>query len=126
MELELKGQHVTRVSVDFAVSLYTDADYEIRIETDFSMRTPDCDLNFSLGEISLEPDKFHTLLQQTVTSSMIEESGALLLVFDDGKSIRVEPDETYEAWTIAGPRGRKIVCMPHGELAVWSERNDDR
>jgi hypothetical protein len=121
MELELEGQRVTQERVDFALSLRTDAGYEVRIETDFSMHTPNGDFEFSLGATSLEPDKFPSLLDQTITASKAEESGALVLAFGNGTSLRVEPHEEYEAWTIAGPHGKKIVCMPHGELAVWSE-----
>lgn len=32
----------------------------------------------------------------------------------------VVADERFEAWTIAGPGGLTIVCLPGGELAVWS------
>ena len=124
MELELEGQRVTQESVDFAVSLRTDAGYEVRIETDFSMHTPNGDFDFSLGTSSLEPDKFPSLLQHTVTSSVAEKSGGMVLGFDDGASLRVEPHEEYEAWTIAGPHGKKIVCMPGGEVAVWADGED--
>ena len=120
MELELVGQRITQETVDFAVSLRTDADYEIRIETDFTVHTPNGDIDYSIGETGLDPDKFRSLLQRRVTSSAADESGALLLAFEDGTGLRVEPNETYEAWTIAGPHGRKVVCMAHGELAVWS------
>lgn len=121
MELGLESQTVTQVSADFAVSLVTDAGYEVRIETDFSMHTPDGDFNFSLGADAIDPASVHSLLRQTVVSSVAEESGALALAFSDGIRLRVEPHQVYEAWTIAGPGGKKVVCMAGGELAVWSE-----
>jgi hypothetical protein len=120
MDLELQGQRVIRETIDFAVSLRTDAGYEIRIETDFSMHTREGNFTFPL-DVGLEREEFHSLLNQVLISSTAEESGTLTLAFADGTTIRVEPNETYEAWTIAGPRGRKIVCMPHGELASWPE-----
>jgi hypothetical protein len=121
MELGLEGQTVTQVSADFTVSLVTDANYEVRIETVFSMRTPDGDLNFPLGNDAIDPVPVRLLLHQTVTSSAAEGSGALALAFSGGTTLRVEPHEMFEAWTITGPGGRKIVCMAGGELAVWSE-----
>src|SRR6266508_1297501 len=115
MELELVGQHVTEESAEFTLSLRTDADYEIRIETDFSIRTPEGDVAFALGQTSLDPDTFRSLLERTVTASSATDSGILELAFDNGTSLRVEPDDTYEAWTVAGPNGQKVVCMPGGE-----------
>ncbi len=124
MELGLESQKVTQVSADFTVSLITDGDYEVRIETDFSMHTPDGDLHVSLGTDSVDQTTFHSLLRQEVTSSVAEDSGILVLAFSDGTGIRVEPDDAYEAWTVAGPGGKKIVCMPGGELAVWSDTDN--
>jgi Family of unknown function (DUF6188) len=121
MELEVAGQRVTEESADYALSLRTDADYEIRIETDFSMHTPKGDVAFTLGQTSLDPGTFHPLLGRNVTASSTTDTGTLELAFDNGMSLRVEPDDTYEAWTIAGPNGRKIVCMPGGEVALWGE-----
>jgi hypothetical protein len=48
------------------------------------------------------------------------ESGALDIEFEGKAGIAVPPHPTYEAWTIAGSRGLKIVCTPGGKLAVWS------
>jgi hypothetical protein len=121
MELGLEGQTVTQASADFTVSLITDANYEVRIETDFSIYTPDGALHVSLGTDSVDQTTFQSLLRQEVTSSVAEDTGTLVLAFSDGTSVRVEPDDVYEAWTIAGPGGKKIVCMPGGELAVWSD-----
>jgi hypothetical protein len=120
MELGLEGQTVTQASADFTVSLSTDANYEVRIETDFSLHTPDGDLHLSLGTGDVDETTFHPLLRQKVRSSVAEDTGTLVLAFGDGTGVRVEPDDAYEAWTIAGPGGQKIVCMPGGELAVWS------
>jgi hypothetical protein len=119
MELELAGQRVTEESADYALSLRTDADYEIRIETDFSMRTPKGDVAFTLGQTSLDPGTFSLLVDHAVTASSATDAGTLELTFDNGTSLRVEPDDSYEAWTIAGPNGRKIVCLPGGKVTAW-------
>lgn len=50
-----------------------------------------------------------------------EEGGALRIVLDDGCEIVIPPNDEYEAWRIEGPGDRGVVCMPGGELAVWSE-----
>lgn len=124
MNLGLEGQKVTQANVDFTVSLVTDTDHEVRIETDFTMHTPDSDLHFSLGTDSIDQAPFRSLIGQAATSSMAENSGRLVLAFSDGTRLRVEPHDVYEAWTIAGPGGRKIVCTPGGELTVWPDTNN--
>jgi uncharacterized protein DUF6188 len=124
MELGLEGRTVTQAHAGFTVSLAMGADNEVRIETDFSLCTSDGDRHFSLGTESIDHAALDSLLGQKVTSSVVAESGALFLAFSDGTSLRVEPHDTYEAWTFAGPGGRKVVCMAGGELAVWSEADN--
>lgn len=57
---------------------------------------------------------------RTVKSAATDESGGLLVSFADGTHVHVGSDEEYESWALAGPGGMKVVCMPGGELAVWS------
>jgi hypothetical protein len=124
VELGLEGQSVTHETIDYTVSLNTDAGFEIRIETDFSLCTPEGDFDLSPESPGIQADRLRALLHQTVTSSVAEESGALSLGFSDGSRLRVEPHDSYEAWTVAGPGGMKMVSMPGGELAEWSSDND--
>ena len=124
MDLGHEGQKVTQANADFTVSLITDTNHEVRIETDFSVLMSDRDLRVSLETDSIEQAPFHSLVGQAVTSSMAENSGTLVVAFGDGTTLRVEPNDVYEAWTIAGPDGKKIVCMPGGELAVWSDTDN--
>lgn len=124
MELGLEGRTVTQARAGFTVSLDLGADNEVRVETDFVMRTADGDRHFSLGAESVDQAALDSLLGQEVTSAVVGESGALFLAFGDGVSLRVEPHDVYEAWTFAGPGGRKVVCMPGGELAVWPGADD--
>ncbi|GAA2794694.1 hypothetical protein GCM10010452_23720 [Crossiella cryophila] len=60
-----------------------------------------------------------TLTGTVVQAAAANESGLLLIEFDDAV-LRVEPDENYEAWSFAGPDGDKVICLPGGELAVWA------
>lgn len=60
------------------------------------------------------------LAGQPVTGSAISETGRLTVVFQSGISLVAEPDPRYEAWTITGPGGLIIVCLPGGQLSVWN------
>jgi hypothetical protein len=42
------------------------------------------------------------------------------LSFDDRSDLSVEPHPLYEAWQMCNDAGLLIVCMPGGELSVWS------
>lgn len=121
MELEIVGHEITKENIEFSTSLYTDADYEIDIAGEFSMRIGGEQINFDLTEHGLEPAELPSLLHRKIASAIAEESGALALDFEDGTRLRVEPSPRYEAWTMTGPHGRMIVCMPGGELAIWSQ-----
>jgi hypothetical protein len=123
MKLELSGQRIVKVSVDFSITLCTDGGYEIQIAGEFSLLACCERIDFTLTEQGLKPDRFPSLLNQSVTSASADYTGTLILGFDSGTSLRVEPDPDYEAWNITGPRGRMIVCMPGGELAVWSQES---
>lgn len=124
MQLGLEGQSVTHESVDYTVALSTDADFEIRIEVDFSLQTPEGSFELSPGSSDTQVDSLQALLHQKVTFSVAEDSGALSVGFADGSRLHVEPHGSYEAWTVAGPGGMKVVSMPGGELATWSPEND--
>jgi hypothetical protein len=59
------------------------------------------------------------LFNAMVVSSVAFKSGALLLVFDTGAHLRVNPDPQYEAWNARGPGDLLFVCRPGGEITIW-------
>ena len=63
------------------------------------------------------------LLNAEVIEVRIDEPGNLSLTLD-GTTVRCAADPRYEAWTICGPRGELIVCMPGGGLAIWTARQE--
>lgn len=120
LALGLEGQSVTQTVSDYTVSVQTDAGVEVRIETDFSLRTPNGVIHYSPGAPDAPSDDVQALVRKKVEHAAVEESGALTISFESGIALRVEPDESYEAWTVAGPGARKVVCMPGGEIASWA------
>jgi hypothetical protein len=48
----------------------------------------------------------------------VSDDGALLLTVD-GTTLRCGADPDFEAWHYTGPRGRRVVSMPGGGLAIW-------
>lgn len=102
------------------MSLRTEAGYEITSECDFSLHTPEGTFDLSPGSSIALVDHLRVLLDQTVTTAIAEDSGALSIKFFDGNLLWIEPDESYEAWNVTGPHGMRVVCMPGGHLAVWN------
>lgn len=127
MELGLQGQSVTAEDFGYTFSLSTDGGYIIQIGSSFFLDTSGQSyaISPSLELSKVAVDGLGSLLNQTLTSAVAEKSGVLIIAFANGSRLRVEPDESYEAWTISGPRGVKVVCMPGGELAVWSAEDDN-
>jgi hypothetical protein len=126
---ELTGRTVDRVSVDYQFRLVLppvppgrSADVvEVVIETPFSYRDrlrrnhvldPQEDrptLGIALG-----------LFGTTVGEASVTADGTLAIAFEDGSSVTVRPHPRYEAWHLAWPDGRLLVCPPGGgEPSAW-------
>jgi hypothetical protein len=116
MDLKFAGQRVTAQDAGYTVALvFGDGRFEVRIETPFSLRQPGGDLEVTPGETEL-PD----LIGRLVTVAQADDEGGLRIDFQDGSRLLVAADPDYEAWTVAGPDGLKVVSEPGGGLAVWS------
>lgn len=125
VDLGLQGQTLLSEHVEYSAVLNFSGKYMTRIESPFTLHLKNNDFEFSPENDppeSFEPVR--ELIGQTVTESVAEDSGTLRLAFANGASVIVEPDDDYEAWTVAGPGGMLIVCMPHGELAVWEQQDE--
>lgn len=59
------------------------------------------------------------LFGTSVNSGVVFNTGTLRLVLDHFQ-LTVKADPDYEAWNVTGPGGPRIVCMPGGQLAVWT------
>lgn len=125
MDLGLQGLTLLSEHVEYSAVLNFTEEYVARIESPFTVHLAKG--NFELSPESDPPESFEPvreLLGQTVSESIVADSGTLKLTFANGASVQVEPDDDYEAWTVAGPRGMLIVCMPGGELAIWEKQDE--
>lgn len=73
--------------------------------------------HYPVGEISAEVGP---QLTGVIRQAHATKNGTLELEFESGNFIRVYADPDYEAWSVVGAEGFRLVCMPGGELAVWS------
>lgn len=121
MNLDIVGQVVKCVSRDHDLLISFDSGSELRIATEFELRSTD-------GlRVRIDPESMHSITHAlksvqgaTVIAATIDEvKGSLDLTFANEARIRVEPNIDYEAWTYADLAGTKIVALPGGGVAVW-------
>jgi Family of unknown function (DUF6188) len=94
----------------------------LRIEGRFSVASPGKSVECAPGDReSLGPAL--ALYGKTVESCRATKSGALDIELASGARVRVEPDERYEAWELAGEAcGLRVVCGPGGALSIWQPK----
>ena len=122
--LGLRGLSVTRIGVDFQLTLTLGLDatsWQVVLETPFQL---------SQGSVLANPGLLLTpesqdvaaalpLFGATVLSAVAFKSGGLRMVFDNGIHLTCPADPAFEAWNVGGPRGWRFVSTPGGGLAVW-------
>lgn len=124
MDLELKGQTISHQHFDYTMTLETDTGVELNIENDYTLHTTDASRCISPEPVSADSEQPTSLINRTISTATSDETGALKISFADGGRVTVEADPDYEAWNLAGPDGRKVVCLPGGELATWPAESE--
>lgn len=122
MDLDLRGQAVTRVCFDAALTVLISGDFELRVETQVVLQA-------SAGDrVSFDPESpdvaalpLIRLVRDVITNAKVGRVGDLVIEFESGTKLTVPADDDYEAWGLVGPKGRRVTCMPGGEIAVWSD-----
>ena len=122
-ELPVGGTSVTQIRVDFAVTLLFTADRfscSLRIENDFDLATGESVARFSTDKpADLGP--VIALFGSEVSFGLAHSTGALTIEFVDGQRLLSSAGPSYEAWEFESSLGARVVSMPGGELAIWSE-----
>lgn len=119
MDLGLAGQKLVSHEFGYTVGFHFSGGFEIRVETSFTLRTHDGDHRIVPGEES-SAARLSELSGLVVTLATADDSGGLRVDFDGGARLLVEADPEFEAWTVAGPDGLKVVSLPGGGLSAWS------
>jgi len=78
------------------------------------------------GRADVEPgehpsDILATLLGDVVRDARALDTGELRLTFGSGARLLVGVDPDFESWAVTAPGGVLMVCLAHGEIAVWGE-----
>lgn len=121
MELPITGQRVSVVASEYMVEVSTGGGFELQIEGDMEIESGRGDRwSVVLADGGGSQSDLEPVLRGAITSAVVNSSGTLTIDLDSGNRLVVPPDEEYEAWTLVGPNGYRVVCMPNGELAIWT------
>jgi len=119
MDLGFAGQAVLSIDFGYTVAVQFAGGYEVRVEVPFTLQIDGLEREIEPGRDADAP-AVARLLGQVVSLARADDSGGLRIEFAGGARVVATPDSNFEAWTVAGPGGLKVVCGPGGELAVWS------
>jgi Family of unknown function (DUF6188) len=122
MDLGFTGQAVLSTDFGYTVAVQFGGGYEVRVEVPFTLQIDGIDREIEPGRDADAP-AVAQLSGQVVSLARADDSGSLRIDFVGGAKLLAMPDSNFEAWTVAGPNGLKVVCGPGGELSVWSPRD---
>lgn len=122
--LELSGGTVESVTLEYVLSLDLSNGWHLDIESAATLTVAGISTVIAPARNEQLAEVLDAVLGRTVTACAVEPRGALLLHLDGGQALTVEPDDSFEAWTAAGPAGEKYVCEPGGSVAWWSPTDE--
>jgi hypothetical protein len=125
--LPVAEQQITRFCVDNeAVRVLCRNMIEISISEPFTLVTND-GRRYTLdpGGDAMDLAPALQIVRLVIREGAAFNDGRLELDLSDGSRIKVPPSRDFEAWTLTGPGGPdglKVVSIPGGDLAIWSDR----
>jgi hypothetical protein len=127
-ELGFGGGVIDRCCFDYAVVLHMldgSSRWDVRLEQPFAVTTSDGTEHLIVPEEAVHIDQVLTVLRSTIEQAVAFKDGHLELRVSQGAVLQAPPNEGFEAWTVTGPHHVQLVCLPGGEVAVWSPDHED-
>ncbi|MFG2820958.1 DUF6188 family protein [Kitasatospora sp. NPDC048365] len=122
--MNLRGLAVTEISAGYQLVLRLDSDARVVLGCPFKLThgVGDGRQDVLLGPGRQDVAAVSGLFGAKVLSAVAFKTGSLRLVFDNGRHLNSRADPSFEAWEVLGSGGWRVVSMPGGKLAVWSDR----
>jgi hypothetical protein len=118
MDLGLAGQTAIGHDFGYTVAVEFSGGFEVRVESGFVLHVDGADHPITPGRDTDEPF-VAALAGRVVARAGADDRGTLHISFQDGALMLADADPDFEAWTVAGPDGFKVVATPGGGLSVW-------
>jgi hypothetical protein len=120
----VSGRRITRVLLDFAVSLEV---WELGLPTvEFKLEQPFELLRPGVQPLRVNPERLGraaedvaTLFGAEIVSVAVGAGGVLRLALNDGRSIQAASDDQYESWSYSSDDGGKVFCLASGQLSIF-------
>ena len=125
-QIELDGQTITRIVDQPPLAFGTGGGWAVTVESVLTFSDANGSIRDFEGDDPETLTALGSLLQGLTFRAAAVEDGSLRLAFTSGAELIASPDPHYESWSVAGPAGQRIVCMPGGELAVWAADSPGR
>ena len=132
MDIDISGFTVTRCCIDYRFSLDLIRPEQVIRGQEHASLIIDGHFEYVAGDTTTRHDPEQhpeelgpvlKLFRRTVEAASIAADGTLHIQFSDQMSIRVPSLFDYEAWELHHDDGRMLICMPGGNIAVWSARS---
>jgi len=109
-----------QIGFQFTLNFWETDDYfvDIDIDSQFIFMSGSDILEINPEEYPLAIAPVLVVLHQKLESITIMKSGLLNIVFSNQMKISVPPNEMYEAWSVSGPNGFRVICTPGGGLDI--------
>lgn len=123
--MNLRGLTVVEIGISYQLSLHLDTEARVVLGCPFKLTQV---VDDGRQDVILDPGRQDVtaaigLFGAKVLSAVASKTGSMRLVFDNGWHLNSRADPSFEAWEVQGPGGWRIISMPGGKLAVWSERD---
>ncbi|WP_328739721.1 DUF6188 family protein [Streptomyces erythrochromogenes] len=120
--LNLRGLAVTRIGIDFRLTLVLDGGWEVVLEAPARLSVGALGSRRAVIPEIQDVAAALPLFGAEVASAVAFKSGSLRMVFDSGLHLVCPAVASFEAWQVTGPQGRRFVSLPGGGLATWGTR----
>lgn len=131
---DYSGKTIEIIRLDGSVQLWTEDNWYIHFGGDPLVTVPGAEPaeidpgdppDLEAGETYPPvPPLLAPFVGNTIRELCVSDDGDLSVTFNDTSQLSVKASENYEAWSLSGPRGELVVCMPGGKLAIWGPRDD--
>ena len=121
----LTGRDVTRILLDNAVALqfwaYGQPTLELKLEATFDLLDGVTAHAVEPGQLGQQAAVVAGLFGKVVESVTLGPDNELGISFVSGPTLRARKHGEYESWSFVDETGARVVCLPSGGLAIWSE-----
>ncbi len=123
--LPITGFRIIQLRLDYAFGMEISdghSEFSLRVNTTFKLRDAEGVTNHAIERLS-EIGPALRLFNADIVDTKAFKNGRLEMIFSTNTILSVEPDPHFEAWEMVSNTtdGMRVVAMPSGELAIWSD-----